>query len=164
MQHWLFLYFSFVSQLYISFVHCSVFFFNCDIRFKYTQIHFDISVFLVIIFLIRFFSSLQESESVTLSEFIEADRAGHIRFQDERRYFKTDVVWRNVGMFILLHTAAIYGFYLGLFFAKWETLVFGKYNYESFVASNSGKDVELPNIYLMFKYFVVCNLTYHCLK
>ncbi|XP_065581656.1 delta(9)-fatty-acid desaturase fat-7-like isoform X1 [Artemia franciscana] len=66
----------------------------------------------------------RESESVTLSEFIEADRAGHIRFQDERRYFKTDVVWRNVGMFILLHTAAIYGFYLGLFFAKWETLVF----------------------------------------
>lgn len=35
-------------------------------------------------------------------------------------------VWRNIILFAYLHIAAVYGFYLFLFSAKWQTDVFGK--------------------------------------
>lgn len=35
-------------------------------------------------------------------------------------------VWRNIILFAYLHLAAIYGAYLFLFSAKWQTDIFGK--------------------------------------
>lgn len=39
---------------------------------------------------------------------------------------KLQFVWRNIILFAYLHLAAIYGGYLFLFSAKWQTDVFGK--------------------------------------
>lgn len=36
------------------------------------------------------------------------------------------LVWRNIILFTYLHLAAIYGGYLFLFSAKWQTDIFGK--------------------------------------
>lgn len=37
------------------------------------------------------------------------------------------LVWRNIILFTYLHIAALYGGYLFLFHAKWQTDLFGKY-------------------------------------
>lgn len=49
--------------------------------------------------------------------------------------YKLQIVWRNVILFVFLHIGAAYGFKLMLFNAKWQTGVFGKYNY-SFLVMN----------------------------
>lgn len=36
------------------------------------------------------------------------------------------LVWRNVMLYIILHTSAIYGFYLMLFSGSWSTLLWGE--------------------------------------
>lgn len=36
-------------------------------------------------------------------------------------------VWRNIILFTYLHAAALYGGYLFLFSAKWQTNVYGEY-------------------------------------
>lgn len=36
-------------------------------------------------------------------------------------------VWRNIILFAYLHLAALYGGYLFMFSAKWQTNIFGKY-------------------------------------
>lgn len=36
----------------------------------------------------------------------------------------TEIVWRNVILFVYLHISAVYGFYLFLFAAKWQTMFF----------------------------------------
>lgn len=36
------------------------------------------------------------------------------------------LVWRNIILFAYLHLAALYGGYLFLFSAKWQTDIFGK--------------------------------------
>lgn len=38
------------------------------------------------------------------------------------------LVWRNIALYIILHTSAIYGFYLMLFSGSWYTLIWGKFN------------------------------------
>lgn len=39
------------------------------------------------------------------------------------------LVWRNIILFAYLHVAALYGAYLFLFSAKWQTDIFGKLIY-----------------------------------
>ena len=39
--------------------------------------------------------------------------------------FKPEIVWKNVAIFIVLHSMAIYGVYC-CFYSKTQTLVFGK--------------------------------------
>lgn len=41
--------------------------------------------------------------------------------------YRWQIVWRNVAIFIYLHAAAIYGLYIGLGKAKWQTNIFCKY-------------------------------------
>lgn len=36
------------------------------------------------------------------------------------------LVWRNIFLYIVLHTSALYGFYLMLFSGSWYTLIWGK--------------------------------------
>lgn len=47
----------------------------------------------------------------------------HCRADDR----KPQLVWRNIVLFAYLHIAAIYGAFLFLTSAKWQTDLFGKY-------------------------------------
>lgn len=38
--------------------------------------------------------------------------------------FKTIIVWRNVFLFALLHLASLYGIYLFITKAMWQTIIF----------------------------------------
>lgn len=48
----------------------------------------------------------------------------------EKREVK--LVWRNIILFAYLHAAALYGGYLSLTSAKWQTDAFGKNNFINF--------------------------------
>jgi hypothetical protein len=41
--------------------------------------------------------------------------------------YKTEIVWRNVIIMSLLHLSALYGLYLCIVSAKWQTFAFGIY-------------------------------------
>lgn len=43
------------------------------------------------------------------------------------------LVWRNIILFAYLHIAALYGGYLFLFHAKWQTDIFGEFYGEIFI-------------------------------
>lgn len=47
----------------------------------------------------------------------------------EAKPYPRKYVWRNILLFTYLHLAALYGGYLFLFSAKWQTDVFGKFVY-----------------------------------
>jgi stearoyl-CoA desaturase (delta-9 desaturase) len=38
--------------------------------------------------------------------------------------YKVVLVWRNITLMLILHISAIYGIYIGVFRAKWETILF----------------------------------------
>lgn len=39
------------------------------------------------------------------------------------------LVWRNIFLYVVLHTSAIYGFYLMNFAGKWSTLIWGEFHH-----------------------------------
>lgn len=49
--------------------------------------------------------------------------------------YKVVPVWRNITLISILHISAMYGFYIGVFRAKWETIVF---NYVISILSSIG--------------------------
>lgn len=46
--------------------------------------------------------------------------------EPQRGDYNAKVVWQNVFVFVLLHSAFLYGVYLALFEAMWKTWIFGK--------------------------------------
>ena len=52
-----------------------------------------------------------------------------------KKVYKKEIVWRNVILFIYLHAAALFGLYLMLFVAQWNTLLFGKCKIAKFCSS-----------------------------
>lgn len=46
--------------------------------------------------------------------------------EDELPPREYKLVWRNIILYIILHTSAVYGFYLMLFSGKWPTLIWGE--------------------------------------
>ena len=42
----------------------------------------------------------------------------------EKKPYKIQIVWRNIGLMTLLHSLALYGLYHYLFTAKWQTMLF----------------------------------------
>jgi len=46
----------------------------------------------------------------------------------EKDEYKIELVWPNVMVYIIFHTGALYGFYLGFTVAKWTTVAWCKLN------------------------------------
>ena len=56
---------------------------------------------------------------------------GNLNNQNESKMpekeFKTEIVWKNVMIFVFLHLGAFYGLYLSVFYAQWTTILIGKH-------------------------------------
>jgi len=48
--------------------------------------------------------------------------------KDPSKEYRLEIVWRNVMVFVYLHVAAVYGFYLLLTAAKWNTVAWSNDN------------------------------------
>ena len=48
--------------------------------------------------------------------------------KDPSKEYRLEIVWRNVMVFVYLHVAAVYGFYLLLTAAKWSTVAWSNDN------------------------------------
>lgn len=55
----------------------------------------------------------------------EPDLSGELVIQKEKKY-KIELVWRNILLMGALHLGSVYGAYLFLFSAKWQTILFSK--------------------------------------
>uniref|UniRef100_F1L8L4 Acyl-CoA desaturase n=1 Tax=Ascaris suum TaxID=6253 RepID=F1L8L4_ASCSU len=49
------------------------------------------------------------------------DEIDELKTSKEKVEFKTQIVWRNIGLFAILHIGALIGFYQLIFYAKWLT-------------------------------------------
>lgn len=49
------------------------------------------------------------------------------RPKSERPQNNKQIVWRNILIFLFLHTAAVYGLYLWCTVAMWKSILFSKY-------------------------------------
>jgi len=47
--------------------------------------------------------------------------------EDSAKEVKTQIVWKNVMIYIYFHAAALYGIYLCFTSAKWTTIVWGNF-------------------------------------
>ncbi|OQR71926.1 acyl-CoA Delta(11) desaturase-like, partial [Tropilaelaps mercedesae] len=61
-----------------------------------------------------------KASGVTTDKDEDAQADGSIRAGE----FKAQVVWQNVFVFVLLHSAMLYGIYISLFYAMWRTWLF----------------------------------------
>ena len=50
----------------------------------------------------------------------------------EKEEYKMELVWPNIMVYIIFHTGALYGFYLGFTVAKWATIAWCKFTRQHF--------------------------------
>lgn len=74
------------------------------------------------------------------------------------------IVWRNVLVFIYLHAAAIYGFYLCFTAAKLATLAWGEFCMcVKLIRANQVKSICMQRRLMMLFFFISCQQRFPCL-
>ncbi|KAK2713676.1 acyl-CoA Delta-9 desaturase-like [Artemia franciscana] len=70
---------------------------------------------------------LSMNGTITTCEEAKADTTDFLdkeSYEEDRKQIKNEIVWFNVILFTFLHIGALYGVYLLMFTAKWETVAF----------------------------------------
>ena len=69
--------------------------------------------------------------TITACEEAKADTTDFLdkeSYEEDRKLIKNEIVWFNVILFTFLHIGALYGVYLLMFTAKWQTVAFGMFS------------------------------------
>ena len=79
-------------------------------------------------------------------------------YEEDKQSIPTQIVWKNVVIYIYFHIAALYGIYLCFASAKWATIAWGKlYNFNLFTI---GISKFLNFLFSFFSTFVWCFWNY----